>query len=622
MRNTFKGRKRYALVGTVVAVVAGLLSAPSPGSAQAAGSWPTFHGGASRDGTLGISGPMTSTIVVRYPLGSTTGVGISDSPVVDSHGVAYVADNKGTVYALDPAAHTVKWQTASATGQPVVDSPGLSPDGGSVYVGSNDGNLYALNTSNGAIAWQLSLGAPVISSPIVSADGSTIYTATNNGTVYAVSSSSHNVSWKYNLPGALAGSITLGQNGSVLYAASGWFIYPIPSTGPSTTSNLGVYYLTGAAAGSPAVDTNGNIYVGTVGGTLDAFQPGTPAPKWTFHDAGNAPITTTPAISSGGIIVGAENNYVYSVNPSSGLQTWQQVTGGPVDSSPVIATGNSMVYVGSSDGKLYAFNIAGGSPVWTSTMGTSVSAAPALSPDGSVWAVTRTGDVSDFNKLSNPPGPTAGPTNTPGPTSTPGPTNTPGPTATPTVPPVSISAKASGGTPGKTVTLTAVTAPNQTVHFLVTYPNGDHHSQSASSGTSGSARAKFKQPASKITHNNFTATVTARVTVNGLTSTASTQYRIKFAAIDLSVEPRSQAAGAYVDIYLHTKSRTRTVVAISFPNHTVQHKHGTTNSKGWMHWKYKVPKGRTTSSSTSVHLRGSTLNRHPNVTTITSFKVT
>jgi hypothetical protein len=54
----------------------------------------------------------------------------------------------------------------------------------------------------------------------------------------------------------------------------------------------------------------------------------------------------------------------------------------------------------------------------------------------------------------------------------------------------------------------------------------------------------------------------------------------------------------------------------------VQHKHGTTNGQGWMHWSYKVPKGRTTSSSSTVSLRGSSTNLHPNVTTTTSLKVT
>jgi hypothetical protein len=40
-----------------------------------------------------------------------------------------------------------------------------------------------------------------------------------------------------------------------------------------------------------------------------------------------------------------------------------------------------------------------------------------------------------------------------------------------------------------------------------------------------------------------------------------------------------------------------------------------------MHWNYKVPKGRTTTSSSTVKLRGSTTNLHPNVTTTTSLKV-
>jgi hypothetical protein len=115
--------------------------------------------------------------------------------------------------------------------------------------------------------------------------------------------------------------------------------------------------------------------------------------------------------------------------------------------------------------------------------------------------------------------------------------------------------------------------------------------------------------------------VTAKVTVNGVTSTGTTQYTIKLGAIDLSVEPRTIPAGQKVSVYLHTKARTRTLLTVTFPNKTVQHKHGTTNASGWMHWNYKVPKGRTTTSSSTVKLRGSTTNLHPNVTTTTSLKV-
>jgi outer membrane protein assembly factor BamB len=622
VRFIHRGRTRFAVLAAVVATAAGLVSAPGFSSAQTSGSWPTFHGTASRDGTLAISGPTTSTRTNKFTLIGPTSFGVSDSPVVDSHGIAYIADNAGNAYALDPNTHAVKWQVAVSPGSPITTSPGLSADGGTVFIGSSDGNLYALSTSNGSVQWHVSLGVALSSSPIVSPDGSSVYTGTVNGTLYSISTSSHGINWSYNLPSALPLSFTLGQNGTVIYAASGWFIYPLSATNPSSSSNLGVYYLDGAATSSPAVDTNGIIYIGTGQGTVDAFQPGTPAPKWSFPAAGGQPITTTPAIANGTVVVGSDNGYVYGLSAANGSQTWQQLTGGAVQSSPVIATGNNIAYVGSSDGKLYAYNLQSGTPVWSYPLGTAVKASPALSPDGSVWATTTSGDVWSFNKLSSPPGPTAGPTLTPGPTNTPGPTSTPGPTATPTTALISISATASGGTPGKTVTLSATTTANQTVHFLVTYPNGDHHSASAKSNASGKATAHFTQPASKITHNNFTATVTAKVTVNGASSQATAQYTIKLGSIDLSVEPRSQAAGKKVGIWLHTKARTRTVVAVMFPNHSVQHKHGNTNASGWIHWNYKIPKGRTTASSNTVKLRGSTVNRHPNVTTTTSFKVT
>ena len=62
----------------------------------------------------------------------------------------------------------------------------------------------------------------------------------------------------------------------------------------------------------------------------------------------------SPAIGSDGTVyVGSNDKKLYAINGKSGVKLWEFNTGGYVDSSPAIGS-DGTVYVGSYDGKLYA----------------------------------------------------------------------------------------------------------------------------------------------------------------------------------------------------------------------------------------------------------------------------
>jgi outer membrane protein assembly factor BamB len=64
---------------------------------------------------------------------------------------------------------------------------------------------------------------------------------------------------------------------------------------------------------------------------------------------------SSPAIGSDGTIyVGSKNGYVYAVNPGGSLK-WKLATGFNVDSSPAIAS-DGTIYIGSDDDHLYAIH--------------------------------------------------------------------------------------------------------------------------------------------------------------------------------------------------------------------------------------------------------------------------
>jgi hypothetical protein len=73
---------------------------------------------------------------------------------------------------------------------------------------------------------------------------------------------------------------------------------------------------------------------------------------WEFETGGD--VTSSPAIGSDGTVyVGSFDKKLYAINGKSGIKLWEFETGDKVFSSPAIGS-DGTVYVGSDDNKLYA----------------------------------------------------------------------------------------------------------------------------------------------------------------------------------------------------------------------------------------------------------------------------
>ena len=122
----------------------------------------------------------------------------------------------------------------------------------------------------------------------------------------------------------------------------------------------------------PAVSpSDGTIYVGsgTQGvndGRAFAINPdGTQ--KWVFNSpgSGDTEFRSSPALDSNGrIYIGSNDNHLYCLNPANGNQNWSTSLSGNVKSGPAIDEARNRVYVG-SDNKFYARNKNTGDPIWT-----------------------------------------------------------------------------------------------------------------------------------------------------------------------------------------------------------------------------------------------------------------
>jgi len=131
---------------------------------------------------------------------------------------------------------------------------------------------------------------------------------------------------------------------------------------------------------SPALDSNGVIYITTSGGELFAFNPdGTR--RWVFGSGFES--VSTPAVSGdGSVVFGSRNHRLYSVS-ATGRKRWEFKTAGWVDASPAIDA-DGTVYVGSWDKSFYAVS-GDGEKRWEFRTGGPIVSSAAIDDAGHIY---------------------------------------------------------------------------------------------------------------------------------------------------------------------------------------------------------------------------------------------
>jgi outer membrane protein assembly factor BamB len=134
---------------------------------------------------------------------------------------------------------------------------------------------------------------------------------------------------------------------------------------------------------SPAIGSDGTVYVGSEDNKLYAINGKSGVKLWEFKTGGG--MESSPAIGSDGTVyVGSDDNKLYAINGKSGVKLWEFETGVGVESSPAIGS-DGTVYVGSQDNMLYAINGKSGIKLWAFPTGGSVTSSPAIGSDGTVY---------------------------------------------------------------------------------------------------------------------------------------------------------------------------------------------------------------------------------------------
>ena len=267
------------------------------------------------------------------------GVGaLVEFPAVVADGVAYVANYKGHVYALNMSDGKVVWRYKPRHGK-MASSPAIVGD--DLVIHGMDGIVRVLDRRNGRLRWHFRVGSPIESSPIV--QGGLDYFGAWNGRVYALDLARRKLRWSYRTGYKITSSAAIA--GGTLYI--GDYGGRIHALSARTGKRRFVRSVNGRVYGTPAVAA-GRVFVpSSTGNSLTAFST---SGRYLWRVGTGGYVYSSPAVWGGRVFFGSYNGRFYSVSAKNGRVLWSVGAGGPVSGAAVVVAG--VAYAGSTWGRI------------------------------------------------------------------------------------------------------------------------------------------------------------------------------------------------------------------------------------------------------------------------------
>jgi outer membrane protein assembly factor BamB len=254
-------------------------------------------------------------------------------PAVVADGVAYVANARGTIRALDMRTGTVIWRHDTRHGK-MASSPAVWRD--ELVVHGMDGRVYVLRRSDGRLLWHYEAHSPVEASPVVTG-GLDVFGAWN-GVVTALDLRSHRVRWRRYDGCKLTSSAAV--SGATLYL--GDYCGRLLALSARTGAVRWTGAVNGRIYGTPAV-AGGRVFVpSSTGGSVTAFSM---HGRLLWRRSVGSYVYSSPAVWGGRVFFGAYNGVFYALRASTGSTLWEVGAGGPISGAAVVVDG--VAYAGS-----------------------------------------------------------------------------------------------------------------------------------------------------------------------------------------------------------------------------------------------------------------------------------
>jgi len=289
------------------------------------------------------------------------------NPVITPDGLVIVGSTGGThtLYALDPNDVTTEndikspateWTFKGAKG-PWAASPLIV--GNLLYAPNADGNLYILNLNDGQSQKQavkvVELGGRLWAQPVT--DGQRVFITSLDHSVYAVDIETYELVWHKDLDGAIPGSPAIGSDG-MLYVGS--LAKQLERFDPETGEHSPVLDTKNWVWSTPVVDGD-MLYFGDVDGNFYSFNTATSSLNWSIQPGGA--ITASAILQNDHLLLVTESGSVYAIGKDSKI-LWPEEVGGKIYTTPAVA--NDLILVASLETEFYLAALdSNGRQVWT-----------------------------------------------------------------------------------------------------------------------------------------------------------------------------------------------------------------------------------------------------------------
>jgi outer membrane protein assembly factor BamB len=256
------------------------------------------------------------------------------------------------------------------------------------------------------VVWHLRIKGPQIgisspsAPPLIGADG-TIFVSGDN--LYALDGKTGDVIWKFG-QGTGGTAPAIGPDGTLFFRGKGNRMDEDLALHAKSITPVKFFAVDGKTgdvkwdvelstdATSPAVGSDGTVYVGVGGVEVIALNGANGDIKWRFqmgrNQRGGVPFRSDfsgPAIGEDGTIyIGSADKKIYAINADDGTKKWEFATRNSVIATPVIGKDGSVI-VGSKDRHIYSLNGETGEQNWAFDTGGYVHWAAAISMDGTVF---------------------------------------------------------------------------------------------------------------------------------------------------------------------------------------------------------------------------------------------
>jgi outer membrane protein assembly factor BamB len=345
---------------------------------------------------------VTSTLVLFSLLVSACSSAIYAS--TGWHGLAASTDTAflaagGQVFAVDLTTHNQKWVFPDkANSKGYYANPVLTPDG-QLLLPSYDNNLYSVDPATHTQKWVFPQSGStngsknrLIGSPLVA--NNTIYQPSSDGHVYALDLNG-NLKWRAPATGSFgplwATPATEPNCGCIYVGSMDHYVYKLNTTDGTLMTKTGD--LRGAVAGTPAIGSDGTLYVGTFDKEMLALDGTNLTAKWHFptHDW----VWSGPALVDNVLYFGDLSGYFYAINAADGTASFSELqVSSPIVDTPLVNQGK--IYFSAESDTLYIVDTTGN--LSSRVIGGQIYSSPVL--DGDTILVAPTGFSSTLVALS------------------------------------------------------------------------------------------------------------------------------------------------------------------------------------------------------------------------------